>query len=204
MNPLDSIEGILSGGANAANAQQGYYNQIPGIFKKYMNPYMQAGQNGLNNYQQMLSKMMNGPDFINSLMSHYHQSGQYKDMADEATRAANNAAAAGGTLGTGVEQNQLAGTVSKLANADQQQYLQNVMRPEEEAMNGYGNLTNIGYNASSQLMNGLVGNMKDRGALAGLAAKDGDIGMAGILSALGGSGFVGGPTGLMDRVQHLL
>lgn len=187
MNPSDIFSALFGGGNNAPQAAMNNYNQIPGIYKQYMDPYVNAGQHELGGYQNELNKMMSDPQgYIQNIMNGYHPSAQYQNQVHQATTAANNAASAGGTLGTGVEQNQLAGEVNNFANQDQQQYLNNVLGVHGQGMQGVGGIVQNGQSMASMLAQLLAKNQQDEGSLNYQNKEDIDKGIDGIGSALAG------------------
>lgn len=148
---------------------------------------MNAGKNALEPYSEKLNELLSNPEgFINNIMSSYHASPQYKNDVADATSGANNAAAAGGTLGTGAEQSQLASNIDNLSNKYQQQYLQNVMGAFMPGLQGMGGLTSMGANEANTMAQGLAQNLMDQGGLAYQKAEDEDNGLFGGLSGLAG------------------
>lgn len=181
---------LFGGGDNAPEAAMKYYNQIPGIYQKYLSPFIGQGQQISGEYQQRLNGLMNNPTgFVDGIMSHYKASPQFKNQVAAATTGANNASAAGGTLGTGEEQKQLGGQITQLSDADQQQYLQNAMRPYMQALGQYGQfagqLEGQGYGASGQMANGLSQNLRDQAGLSYQQKEDEDKGIQGVGSFIG-------------------
>src|SRR6187402_2095651 len=123
------VDGLFNGGAGASDAAMDEYRKIPGQLEKYYNPYIQQGQDAGSKYTQNLDMMMknNGKDFVNDIFNSYQESPQYKFASGQATTAAENAAAAGGTLGTGAHQAQLADYIQGLSSRDQGDYFNRIM-----------------------------------------------------------------------------
>lgn len=106
--------------SSAAAIGRQYWPEIHG-YKQQLMPY--ASQ-----YEQAMSGLMNDPSaLVDHIMSHYHESPFAHDMTDQAQRAANAAAARGGFVGTPQEQEAVARRIGQISDADQNQYLQNVL-----------------------------------------------------------------------------
>lgn len=191
----DLVNGLFGGGSNAPNEAMNYYNNIPGVVKPYFDPYINAGQNQLPNYQNTVNNMLSDPTgFINSIMDTYYESPQYQFEKGQAITSADNAAALGGTLGTGAHQGQVADYVRQLSSEDQQRYLQNTLGVQNTGLQGSQNLISGGYNAGNTLSQILAQNQRDLGSLGYDSAQrrtsGGIEGIAG-LAQLGASAFGG-------------
>lgn len=152
---------------NPANAAMPYLNQIPGMMEGYFNPYISSGQNAMGMLQGQYGNLINDPNaMIAKWGAGYQQSPGYQFQVDQATKAANRAGAAGGMLGSPMEQQQLSGTINNLANQDFQQYLQNVMGAYGLGLSGEQNINQMGFNASDDLARSLAENMQNQAQLA--------------------------------------
>jgi hypothetical protein len=153
-----------------------YLGQTPGYVDQYLSPYMQAGQGAMGTlqgqYQGLLGQNPSGQyqnlvnqsnpmenylgltrnpgEIMNQMGSGYQQSPGYQYNVDQATKASNNAAAAGGFIGSPQQQEQLAHQVSGMASQDYNQYLNNAMGLYGQGLQGMGNL----YGAGMQGMQG--------------------------------------------------
>jgi len=151
------IAGMSQG--NPANAGNPYFNQandalkqIPNQAGQYLNPFIQQGQNSYNALNPQFNQMINDPaSLINKFGAGYQQSPGYQYQVDQATKAANKAAAAGGMLGSPAEQVELARNVNGIANQDFQQYLQNALGVYRGGLQGLGNFQQQGFGASMGL-----------------------------------------------------
>ncbi len=152
--------------SSAFDAYRQDLQQIPGIGKQYYNPYISHGLNAMNQYGQMSSTMASNPtQDIANIMSHYQASPQYKNQMAAMQTGANNAAAAGGTLGTGAEQSQVMKAAQGLSANDMQQYLNNALGVQGQGMSGLQDMSHLGYGASSSLAQMLAQNQRDLGAV---------------------------------------
>jgi hypothetical protein len=156
---LASVAGGLFGMGmkNPGDAGINYLNQIPNTIKPYFQPYMDAGKSMIPGLESQYSQLVNNPGLMmNQFGQGYQQSPGFKFQVDQATRAANNAAAAGGMVGSPMEQQTLAGTVNNLANQDYWDYLNQVLGMYGHGLNGMSHMYDSGLMASSDLANGLA------------------------------------------------
>jgi hypothetical protein len=164
----------------------------------------------------LLQHLMTNPTALqDGIMSHYTMSPTAQYQMKTTTNQLNRAAAMGGNLGTPNEQQAMAGTVNGIVSGDQQQYLDNAMRPYQMGLQGLTGLTQLGANAGGQIAN-MYGDLYSNeaqmdasqnaqgqnllGGLIGLAggALGGPIGSAigsGIGHMFGSSGSASAPTG---------
>lgn len=150
---LGTLFGGLFGGSGADDAQKDaekYLQQIPGIMNQYMSPYMQAGQAAIPTLEQQYNQLLSDPG---ALMSKFGQSFQaspgYQFSVDQATNAANRAAAAGGMVGSPAEQQQLGQTVTGLANQDYYNYLDRTLGLYGKGLQGWQGLEQGGQQAAT-------------------------------------------------------
>lgn len=186
--------------SNPASHAMGYLNQIPGYLNQYLSPYINAGQNALPILQNQYSQLMN-PNFINQFGQGFQQSPGFNFQVNQATNAANRAAAAGGMLGSPEEQQNLAGTVSGLANQDYYNWLSHGLNMYGQGLSGEQNLYNTGFNASNNLSDSLASALMSQANLSYAGQTNQNEMMGGLLGAglgaLGsiGGAFLGGPIG---------
>lgn len=119
--------------------------RTPQYVNQYLSPYL-----GLNRYAEE-----NPEDTLSRLGESYKQSPGYKYNLEEATRAANNAAAAGGYSGTPTHQVQLAKALSGIASQDYNNYLNN-------ALGLHGMQQQMGYGANTLATNTLSDMLKNQ------------------------------------------
>lgn len=157
-------------------------NQIPSTITPYYQPYINAGQqslqtlgnqygNLLGNYSQLQSVLtqllMNPGGTLNTLGAGYEQSPGYSWEVQQGQEAAENAADAGGYAGTPQDQQYQAEMTEGIANQDYNQWLNEVLGIGKTGLKGVGklygtglsgveNLNKMGYDASSQLAEGLA------------------------------------------------
>jgi hypothetical protein len=159
--------GNIFGTANPANAAMPYLNKIPGTISPLYQPFINAGQWALPQMETQYGSLINNPGGVmNKIGAGYQQSPGYQFNVDQATKAANSAAAAGGMAGSPAEQAALAQQVSGYANQDYNQYLQNALGMYGMGMQGLGGLYQTGYGASTGLAGDLASNLMNQANLA--------------------------------------
>jgi hypothetical protein len=159
--------GNIFGTKNPANAAMPYLNQIPGTISPLYQPFINAGQWALPQMESQYGSLINNPGGVmNKIGAGYQQSPGYQFNVNQATQAANSAAAAGGMAGSPAEQAALAQQVSGYANQDYNQYLQSALGMYGQGMQGLSGLYQTGYGASTGLAGDLASNLMNQANLA--------------------------------------
>jgi hypothetical protein len=152
-----------------------YYNKIPGEIKPYYDPYINAGRGALGRTQQEYGNLLNDPtSMMNKIGAGYHQSPGYQFQMQQGMNGVNNAAGAGGMLGTPAHQFNAASFANGLANQDYYNYMQQGLGQYGMGLNGMQHISDQGYNASNELANSLGSNLMNQGnmAFSGAAANN--------------------------------
>ena len=132
---------------NAEKQDQQYADQGLG----YLQPYNQAGQQAMGNYQSRLDQMSNPTGFTNQIMNSYQTSPMAQYQMQTGQRASDNASAASGNLGTPAQQMSLDRYMQGVTSQDQQRYMGNVMGVNNNYLSGENNLMQTGYGAAGQM-----------------------------------------------------
>lgn len=182
----------------AMQQEQQYLGQSTG----YMQPWWQAGQKALPEYQEALGRMKDPNAFINQMMGGYQQSPFAKFQEHQGIQAANQGAAASGMLGSGAQQKALAQFSQDLSSKDMQQYLQNQMGVWGNYMGGLGGLSGQGMQAGKQMGDWTMGAGRDVAGMEeqiGQARAQGDVANSNAWGNLFGLGvnLLGGGLGAM-------
>lgn len=157
---------LLFGGKNPASAASPYLNQVPGTITPYYQPYIDSGTNAMNTLNTQYNQNINNPAAVmNQVGAGYQQSPGYQWNVNQATNAANQASAAGGMAGSPQEQQQLATTVSGLANQDYYDYVDRAMKQYNTGLSGMSHINDMGYNASNELAQSLANNLLSQAKL---------------------------------------
>lgn len=200
MGIFDYIHNIFSP-PNPAKKAMPYFQQAQQQLPQYFNPFIQAGQQAQPQLQQAYGRMLDPNKFLQDIGGGYHASPGYNWQLQQGLGAANNAAAAGGMLGSPMHQQQAAGMAEGLANQDFYNYLSHALGTYGQGVAGEQGLYSSGQEASTGLGENLSSLMQQQGGLAFQGQQQqnqsqGDI--MGMLAKLGfaGAGYAtGGPAG---------
>jgi len=129
------------------------YQQWANKSQQALQPYQQAGQGGLADYQKWLQGQQDPSGFINNLMGGYQQSPYAQNLQQQSMNAGQNAASASGLTGSTPLMQQLQQNAGNIANQDQNQWLQNVLGINTQYGQGQQNLMQGGQNAANALSN---------------------------------------------------
>jgi hypothetical protein len=151
------LAGLLGGlfgnsGAPYGDAMKQYQQWIQKA-QGAQNPFLQAGQGAIGNYQNWLQSMQNPSGFINNLMGQYQQSPWAKYQQDQSMRAANNIGSASGLTGSTPLQLQAQQNAQNISSGDMNQWLQNVLGINTQYGAGNQYLMGQGANAANSLTN---------------------------------------------------
>jgi hypothetical protein len=164
---LGGLSGLFGSGKKNKNdpsqAANSYLNQIPGTLGTYLNSYILQGQQTSPQLQQMYSQLMGNPgQQYNQLGAGYKESPGYQFKLQQALGAAGNAAAAGGTLGTPMHQQNSMQIANDIASQDYESYLNHILDLYKVGLGGNENLATRGYDASSRLAENLGSNLSQQ------------------------------------------
>lgn len=188
--------GLFQPPPNPADNAMPYLDQIAGMLPQYFQPWINAGQQALPTLQQQYEQLLNNPGaMVNNIGADFQQSPGYQFQTQQALNAANRAAAAGGTLGTPMHQQNAATVVNGLANQDYYNWLNRAMGMYGMGVQGQGNLANMGYGASSALGENLANALQSQAQLAYSGQADQNQGRFGMLGQAGG--LIGGIIGAL-------
>jgi len=184
---LGSILGGIFGASNDP------YKAGMDQYKKYaqqginvQQPFYNAGQQGMGNYQNWLQQMQNPSQFINNTMNQYQQSPWAQNEQQQAMNMGNNYASANGLSGSTPMAQQMQQNASNISSQDMQNWLGNVLGINSQYGQGQQNLMGVGQNAANQI-SGMYGNMANAmgsGAYGSAANQNNSWGN--ILGGLGG------------------
>jgi len=141
---------------NPANGAMGYLDQNPDIYHQYYDPYVNMGLNTMPSLEEQYAMLMNNPQMMQQMLGGgYEQSPGYQYQYDTAMNAGNQAAAAGGMLGTPAHTTQMMGTAQGLANQDYWNYYNQNANLYGQGLKGTQGLFNTGFDATNALASGL-------------------------------------------------
>lgn len=188
------------GGAPTGVSTSGSPSGIISQYSSYLKPFYQTGVNAMSQYSNLAGQLAQDPaGFTNQIMSGYTASPYEQYQQQLLGQQANQAAAAGGMLGTPNEQQALMQKAQQMAGASQQQYYQDVMQPFQMGAQGLQDLTHQGYQTAGQYGD-LLGNL-------GQIQASQDSQNQNLLGSLigGAAGILGGSggTAISDVLSHL-
>lgn len=181
---------------NPADAAMPYYQQAQSQLPQYYMPWMQGGMNAMNQLSPLLSQMTQNPGgMVNQIGSNYQQSPGFQFALNQALKASNQSANAGGMAGSPMTQQQNMGIATGMANQDYYNYLNNAENMFGQGVGGLQNMMGMGANASMGLGQNLASLLESQGnmAYAGQANQNQmGGGIFGDLAGLGSAYFLGG------------
>ena len=152
---LGSLFGNMSA-SNPYDAANPYFSQMEPMLQKYLGQYTNMGSQVLPQLQGQYNSLLSDPTaMMKKIGSGYQASPGFQWQVGQSTNAANNAASAGGMLGSPQEQQQLATTVNGLANQDYNTYMNQALGQYGLGLSGLGNLNQMGFNAANNMSQGI-------------------------------------------------
>lgn len=194
------LSDFFKGGKNPADAAMPFLNQIPGMEKSYLEPYINRGNEAANRLTPQFNQMTQNPaDFLEGILKNYEPSRAYQLSRDEALKAAGNTAAAGGMRGSLNDITNESRIADSLLGEDMQRWLQNVLGIQTRGEQGLGHQFDTGFSASTGLSGDLANVLGTQAGLAfqGQANQNqsrNDL-LSGLVKALGGVAGFALPTG---------
>lgn len=159
-----------------------------------LNPFLQAGQGAIGDYQNWLQGMQDPSGFMNNLMNQYQESPYTHYMQQQAQRAGMNSGSASGLAGSSALAQQMQQNAGNIAQQGMDSWLNNVLGINQTYGQGQGNLMAGGQNAANSLANMFqnAGNFMGAGAYNQQAGRQNDFNnmMTGGFGILGGLGFL--------------
>lgn len=188
------LAGLFGGGGEDPSKEANkYYSQIPGKLKPYFDPYINAGHSALGQLQGQYGNLINDPNSIyNKLAGGYKESPGYQFQLGQGMNAVNNAAAAGGLLGSPQHQQHAATLTQGLANQDFNNYLSQVMGLYGQGLSGQQGLAGMGLQAGTSMADQIAQALAQQGALAYQGAANQNQSRGSMFgNLLGGAGLLG-------------
>lgn len=166
-NPADAAMGYFDKMQNPfGSSVSQFFQQIPGSISPYLNPYVQQGQNAGNMLQGQYGQLLNDPSAImNKIGGSFQSSPGYEYQKKQMMNAVNNAAAAGGYMGSPQAQQRMAENIGGLANQDYWNYMNKGLGLYGQGLQGEQGLNQLGFGASSQMAQQLADALRQQGML---------------------------------------
>lgn len=185
---LGSIAGGLFGSDQDWDAGAQVWEGAEDKFKPYYDPYITAGKEAIPQFQKQLQMLLSDPSQIMKLLGNsYTQSPGYAFNMQQGMDAANQAAAAGGMLGTLGHQKEAQRVASGLASSDFNNYMQNALGLYGTGLSGTQGLMSQGLNSSDLLSQKIMNILQNRaGAMGAAQYNQNQSNSAGLGSIFGG------------------
>jgi hypothetical protein len=135
-NGFNQYQNYMGQGMNSIGQ---YLNQAEG----YQQPYLGAGQFGINNSESMANEMAN-PNYVGNIESRYSMTPGAQFQMKTGMDAVRNAEASQGLGGSGAEAKALTNYTQGVINQDMNGYVDRVMGAQRGAMSDYGDLAHLG------------------------------------------------------------
>jgi len=152
-----SVGGLFGGlfGDSGApyDAAMQQYQQWANKAEGTQQPYLQAGQGAIGDYQKWLRGQQNPGQFINGLMGQYQQSPYNNYLQQQAQNAGMNAASASGMMGSTPMMQQMQQNSANIGQQGINDWLQSVLGINTQYGQGQHNLMQGGQNAANSLTN---------------------------------------------------
>jgi len=152
---------------NPADAARPYLDKMPGAIKPFYEPYINRGNNASNTLQDEYGKQINDPGGINArLGAGYKESPGYQFKLHQALAAGDNAAAAGGMIGSNQHQQTNMQLANDISSQDFNDYMSRVLGIYNSGIKGNEGFSERGYNASNELGQSIGNNYLNEATLA--------------------------------------
>jgi hypothetical protein len=152
------LGGLFSDSSKPYDAAMNQYQDWSTRAQNTQQPYLNAGQGAISDYQKWLAGQQNPSQFINNLMGQYQESPYSQYLQKQSLRAGTNAASASGLSGSTPLLQQLQQNSRNIGSQDQNQWLQNILGINTQYGQGQNNLMNSGQTAANSLT-GLYNNI---------------------------------------------
>jgi len=178
--------GINSGAPfSAAQAAYEKWAQMGGNAEQ---PYMEAGQEAIPEYEEWAHSMADPEEFTNQMMDAYQESPYAKFMQQQAVRSAQNAGSQYGMVGSSPYDFQVEQNAENISSQDLQNWMNHVMSLNRQYGGAEYNLMRGGQGSANQLLN-LYG--REAGAMGETAAGESAGQNANTASTIGGIAQMG-------------
>jgi len=162
-----AIAHLFNGGSDPSKQADKYYDRIPDTLKQYLNPYVTAGQGAMGDLTKQYSDLMSDPGSILARIGKgYSASPGFEFAKNNGLNSINNAAAAGGMMGSASHQQDAGELSTNLANQDYGNYMKQAMGLWGKGLEGKEHINDMGFDASKSLAENLAQAMMSQGNLA--------------------------------------
>ena len=145
-------QSLFGANGNPANSANQYLSQIPQTLQNAFQPFINQGATTGATTNNLYNQLATNPGgFSNQIGSNYQQSPGYNFALKQGLMGSNNAAAAGGMLGSPANQQQNSQIAAGYANQDYGNYMNRALSLFGTGAQGNENTLNRGYGAASNM-----------------------------------------------------
>ncbi len=145
------LGGLFGNSSKPYDAEMDQYQKWMQQAQQAQQPYANAGQGAIGDYQNWLQSQKDPSKFINEQMGNYQESPWANYLQQQSMNAGQNAASASGLMGSTPLMQQLQQNAGNIASQDQNQWLQNVLGINTQYGQGQQNLMTGGQNSANRL-----------------------------------------------------
>lgn len=171
------LGGLFGDSGKPYSAAMDQYQKYMGMGQQTQQPYLNAGNGAIGDYQKWLQGQRDPSKFINQQMGNYQESPWAHNMQQQAMNSGQNAASASGMMGSTPMMQQMQQNAGNISSQDQNQWLQHVLGINTQYGQGQQNLMNTGQNAANHLtdMYSQMGQQMGNAAYGQEAGKSNDL-----------------------------
>lgn len=156
-------------GSNPADAAMDYTNQLESSIAPYYDPYRQAGSQSLNALMQQFMQLINNPAAVQQMLGSQFQASPGYDFAMQAgMNASNNAASAGGNLGSPAHTYNSQQTAMGIQNQEYDNFWDDMLSLYGMGLSGLQGINQMGYQANDAMGGYTAQNIMNQAMLAAL------------------------------------
>lgn len=152
-NAGEFLGGLFGDSGAPYEAAMDQYQQWANKAQGTQQPYLNAGQGAISDYQKWLQSQQDPSGFINHMMSRYQQSPYNTYLQQQSQNAGQNAASASGLMGSTPFLQQQQQNAANISQQGMNDWLKQVLGINTQYGQGQQNLMNSGQNAANSLTN---------------------------------------------------
>ncbi len=154
---LGGLSGLLGGlftdSSKPYDKAREQYDKYGNMVQGVQQPYLNAGNNAIPQYQEWLNGQKDPSKFINDQMNNYQESPYAQNLQRQSLRAGTNMASANGLSGSTPMAQFLQQNAQDISGKDMNDWLQNVLGINTQYGQGQKGLIDTGQNSANSLTN---------------------------------------------------
>lgn len=174
---------------NPSDSAMPYYQQAQSQLPQYFMPWMQGGENAMNQLNPLYSQMTQNPgQMLNQIGSNYHASPGFQFALNQALKSSNQQANAGGMAGSPMNQQQNMQMATNIGNQDYYNYLNQATGMFGQGLQGLQGEMNLGAQAGMGLGENMASLLASQGNMAYAGQANQNQATGGLFGDLAGFG----------------